>query len=232
MALRPVDTETFYREVDEELRRDRMLRLWQRYRTLAIAGVVLFLVALAAGIWWKGHREEVRGERGQQLLSSFDDIGVGKVSDAKKKLETLAKEGSPGYRAAALFTQADMAVESKDLKGAAALFRQAAADASLPQPYRDLATVRLTAVEFDALKPQEVIDRLRPLAVKGNPYFGSAGEMVALSYMKLNKSQEAARLFADIAKDKQAPDSIRGRAADMAGSLGVDVGQGAAQEGK
>jgi hypothetical protein len=225
LALRPVDNETFYREVDEELRRDRMLSLWQRYGKLAIAGVVLLLAALAAGIWWHGHREQVAAERGQQLLSAFDDIGVGKTTEAKKKLDGLAKDGTPGYRAAALFTQADIAVEAKDAPGAARIFRQVTADTSLPQPYRDLATVRVTALEFDTMKPQEAIDRLKPLAVKGSPYFGSAGEMVAISYLKLNKPQEAGRLFAAIARDTNVPDSIRARATDMAGSLGVDAGQ-------
>jgi hypothetical protein len=232
LALRPVDNETFYREVDEELRRDRMMDLWRRYGKLAIAAVILFLVALAAAIWWQGHRQEVAGARGEKLLSAFDDIAVGKRAAATPKLDDLAANGSPGYRAAALFTKADMAIEAHDVNRAASLFRQAAADTALPQPYRDLATVRLTAVEFDALKPQEVVDRLKPLAVANGPFFGSAGEMVAISYMKLNRPQEAGRLFAAIAKDKKLPDSIRSRALQMAGSLGVDAVQGVSQEGK
>src|SRR5439155_18937676 len=124
--------------------------------------------------------------------------GVGKKAAAKTKLDAIEKDGSAGYKAAALFTKADLAVEANDLKGAAALFRQAAADDSLPQPYRSLATIRMTALEMDSLQPQMVIDRLKPLAAAGSPYFGSAGEMVAVSYMKLNKPQEAGRLFAAI----------------------------------
>ncbi|HMC92751.1 MAG TPA: tetratricopeptide repeat protein [Allosphingosinicella sp.] len=235
LALRPVDNETFYREVDEELRRDRMLGLWQRYGKLVIAGIVLFLVLLGAGIWWHGHRQETAGARGEQLLGAFDDVGVGKKSAAKAKLDALEADATPGYKAAALFTKADLAIEANDLKGAAALFRQAAGDASLPQPYRSLATIRMTALEMDGMTPQAVIDRLKPLAVSGSPFFGSAGEMVAVSYMKLNKPQEAGRLFAAIAKDRQVPESIRSRATQMAGSLGVDAVQdvrGGSQEGK
>jgi len=235
LALRPVDNETFYREVDEELRRDRMLSLWQRYGKLVIAGIILFLVLLGAGIWWHGHRQETAGAHGEQLLSAFDDIGVGKKAAAKTKLEALSTDSAPGYRAAALFTKADLSIEGNDLKGAAALFHQAAGDTSLPQPYRDLATIRATALEMDTLKPQAVIDRLKPLAVAGSPFFGSAGEMVAISYMKLNKPQEAGRLFAAIAKDRKVPESIRARAGQMAGSLGVDAVQdvpGGSQEGK
>jgi hypothetical protein len=103
------------------------------------------------------------------------------------------------------------------------LFRQVSNDAKLAQPYRELATVRLTALEFDRLPPQTVIDRLRPYAVAGNPWFGSAGEMTAMAYIKMNKRQDAARIFAAMAKDQKVPESIRTRSVQMAGSLGVDA---------
>ena len=129
----------------------------------------------------------------------------------------------------------DLLIDNQPDK-AAALFRQVADDKSIAQPYRDLATVRMVAVQFDKLPPQQVVDRLKPLAVPGGPWFGSAGEMVASAYLKLNRPQEAGKLFAAIAKDKKVPDSLRSRAVQMAGSLGFDAVQdapaaGATQEG-
>lgn len=234
MALKPVDNETFYREVDEELRRDQLLGYWKRYGKLLIAGIVFLLLLLAFAIWWNNQRTLKAGARGEQLSGAFDDITAGKKTAAGTKLDALVASGTPGYKAAALFTKADLAVEANDLNSAAGLFRQVADDKGLPQPYRDLATIRMTAIEFDTLKPDAVVARLKPLATSGSPWFGSAGEMVAVSYMKLNKPQEAGRLFAAIAKDSKVPDSIRSRAAQMAGSLGVDAIQDSAapQEGK
>ena len=235
MALKPVDNETFYREVDEELRRDQLLGYWKRYGKLIIAGIVVLLLLLAAAIWWNNQRALKAGGRGEQLSGAFDDITSGKKAAAGSKLDALIASGTPGYKAAALFTKADLAIEGNDLKGAAGLFRRVADDSGLPQPYRDLATIRMTAIEIDTLKPDAVVARLKPLATPGAPWFGSAGEMVAISYMKMNKPQEAGRLFAAIAKDAKVPDSIRSRAAQMAGSLGVDAVQdpaAAPQEGK
>jgi hypothetical protein len=234
LALRPVDNESFYREVDEELRRDQLKTYWERFGKLVIAGVLLVLALIGAFIWWQNQKQVKAAERGEQLISAFDDIAARRKAAAIGKLDALAKSGSDGHRAAALLTKADLAVEGGDLKGAAATFRQVADDQGLAQPYRDAALVRMTALELDSLPPQAVVDRLKGLAVAGNPWFGSAGEMVAISYLKLNKPQQAGALFAAMAKDKQLPDTLRSRATQMAGSLGVDAVQEAAgptQEG-
>jgi hypothetical protein len=234
LALRPADNESFYREVDEELRRDQMKSYWERYGKLVIAGVVLVLAAIAGFIWWQNQQVVKAGERGEQLIAAFDDIAARRKAAAVGKLDALAKSGSDGHRAAALLTKADLAIEGGDLKGAAATFKQVADDTGLAQPYRDVALVRMTALELDTLPPQAVVDRLKGLAVAGNPWFGSAGEMVAISYLKLNKPQQAGAMFAAMAKDKKLPDTLRSRATQMAGSLGVDAVQEAAdatQEG-
>lgn len=233
MALRPADNETFYREVDEELRRDQLKSYWERYGKLTIAAFVLLLAAIGGAIWWNNQKQVEAGRRAETLIGAFDDIGARNKPAAVAKLDELVKSGSEGYRAAALLTKADLAIEANDIKGAVALFRQISTDGGLPTAYRDLATVRMTALEFDTIQPQLVVDRLKPLAVAGNPWFGSAGEMVAIAYMKLNKPQQAANLFAGIAKDKNVPETLRSRATQMAGSLGVDAVQqaGANQEG-
>ena len=223
MALKPADNETFYREVDDELRRDQMRTIWQRYGKLMIAGVVLLLALLAGILWWNNQREVKRAEKSEQLLSAFDDISGQKKALAAPKLDALAKSDSPGHRASALLTQAALAIEANDTKRAAALYGQVADDKSLDQVHRDLAIVRRTAVEFDTLQPQAVIDRLKGYAVAGNPWFGSAGEMVALANLKLNRPQQAAQIFAALAKDKTVPESIRARVRPMASSLGVDA---------
>jgi hypothetical protein len=93
----------------------------------------------------------------------------------------------------------------------------------MDQPYRDLALIRQTALEFEALKPQQVVDRLKPLAIEGAPWFGSAGELVAIAYMKMGKNDLAGPIFAAMAKDANVPQSIRSRARQMAGLMGIDA---------
>jgi hypothetical protein len=231
LAIKPVENETFYREVDEELRRDQLKTTWERFGKWIIAAVILFLAAVAAFLYWQQRQQEQAGKTGEELTAIFDDVSAGKSKGAEPRLDAIARDGGPGYRAAALLTKGDLAVGQGNVPAAIAAFRQVAEDDDLPAPYRELALIRQTAVEFDKIDANIVIQRLKPLAVAGNPWFGSAGELVALAYLKQQKPQEAARIFAAMAKDETLPASIRSRSVQMAGALGVDaVQQGKAKE--
>jgi hypothetical protein len=223
LAIKPRDNETFYREVDEELRKEQLGGLWKRYGALAVGGLVLLLAAIGGLIWWQNHRQAQAGERGETLIAAFEDVQARRLKEVPKQLDAVAAEGSSGYRAAALLTKADVAIQENDLKAAAQKFKTVADDGKVAEPYRQLALIRQTAVEFDTLPAAEVIRRLQPMAQAGNPWFGSAGEMVALAHLKQNQPARAAPIFAALAKDQNLPASIRSRALQMASALGVDA---------
>jgi hypothetical protein len=225
LAIKPVDNETFYREVDEELRRDQLKTTWERFGKWIIAAVVLFLAGIAAFLYWQHRQEEQAGKTGEEMTAILDEMTAGKTKGVEPRLDAVAKNGGPGYRAAALLTKADLAIGQGNIPAAVAGFKQVAEDEDVPAPYRELALIRQTAAEYDSLQPAVVIQRLQPLAVAGNPWFGSAGEMVALAYLKQQKNADAARIFAAMAKDQSIPASIRSRSVQMAGALGVDAVQ-------
>jgi hypothetical protein len=223
LAIKPKDNETFYREVDEELRKEQLSTFWKRYGLIVIGAVVLLLAAIGGYIWWQNRQEVKAGERGEALVAVLDEIQAGKAKEAAPKLDPIAQEGGPGYRAAALLTKADIALQQGNAQAAVATFKQVAEDEDLAQPYRQLALIRQTTAEYDRIPPAEVIRRLQPLAQAGNPWFGSAGELVALAYLKQKQPARAAPIFAALAKDESLPSSIRSRALQMAGALGVDA---------
>lgn len=223
MALPPDTNETFLREVDENLRRDRARDFAKTYGKWLVGALVLFLLASGGYIYWK-HRQQLQAERQiEQLAGIYRNIGAGTIGSAPQQLENLSANGDPTLRASALITSAALALEKNDTKTAIGKFREIATDEDLPKPYRDLALIRQTALEFDSLKPDEVIARLNPLAEPGGPWFGSAGDMKAAALFKQGKKAEAGRLYGAIAKDRTVPDSIRARSVQIASSLGVDA---------
>ena len=223
MAQPPNISETFVREVDENLRRDRIRDFFQENKGSLIVAVILFLAASGGIIWFQQHRVQRAQDEVEQLAQIFKDIGTGNTSKVPQQLDDLSQAGSKGVSATALFTRAAFALQQNDNKTAINLYKQIVSDSSLPQPYRDAALIRQTALEFDQLTPDQVITRMQPLTQAGNPWFGSAGEMTALAMIRQGKKQQAGQLFATIAKDKTVPQSIRDRSIQIAGSLGVDA---------
>jgi hypothetical protein len=235
LALRP-DTDpnankAFLREVNEEYRRDQLAQFWTRWGKVAIGALVAALVLFAGWLYWQHRQAEAAGVEGERMQAAFDQLAAGQAAQAQPVLAQLATSGSDGYRATATFSEADILLSKNDLKGAAAKFAGIAADAGMAQPFRDLALIRQTAAEFDTLRPQVVIERMRPLTVPGSAFLGSAGEMMAVAQIRLGQNKEAGALFGRIARDENVPPSLRQRAVQMAGVLGVDaVASNAASE--
>ena len=223
MAQPPDINETFLREVDENLRRDRARDLGKKYGGWAAVAVALFLAASGAFIYWQYHQKQTSERQVEQLAEAFKNLGGGGRDAAIRQIDDLSANGTKSVRATALFTRAALALEQNDVKLATAKYRQIAEDSGMAKPYRDAALIRQTALEFDSMKPQDIVARLKPLAERGNPWFGTAGEMTAMALIKQGKTRDAGQLFAAIARDPSVPDSIRARSVQIAGSLGVDA---------
>ncbi|WP_245987836.1 tetratricopeptide repeat protein [Sphingobium fluviale] len=222
MADAPPVNEAFLREVDEAVRQDRMIGIWQRFGRWIVVAVVVGLAAFGGWLWWDHHSKQVSGETAEKAQDVLRSAATGQAPDAAA-LAVLKGASQPGYRAAALLTEAGVTAQKGDVAKAIALYGAIAGNEDIAQPYRDLATVRKVALGFEQMQPQAVIDTLKPLAVAGNPWFGSAGEMSAIAYMKMGKKDVAGAVFAAIAKDKTVPATVRSRARQMAGLLGVDA---------
>lgn len=233
MALNPTSKQTpdqrrvaeedvLMREVDEAVRQDQYADFATRYGKPLIVAVVLGLVAFGGFLFWD-HRQEVGLEtRSETLVGALDQLQAGNLGSAIERLEPLATEDGGAAVQAALL-EAGLAMEQGRNGDAVKLYAQVAANDDAPQLLRDLATLREVAASLDGGEPDEVIARLKPMAVPGNPYFGSAGELVAMAYLEQGKEAEAGTLFAAIAKDETQPDSLRSRSRQMAGVLGVDA---------
>jgi hypothetical protein len=222
LALTPTDNEAFLREVDENLRRDQMSGLARKWGKVAAIAVGIFLLALGAFLWWQNHRAEEAGQEGEQFSQVLQDADVGRASANDPRLAALTKSPRDGYRAMARLTQAALTSRT-DPAAAARQFQAIANDADLPQETRDLALLRAVTLQFDTIPPAEVVARLKPLAVVNNPWFGSAGELTAMAYLKMNRKDLAGPLFAAVARDSDAPAGLRDRAGSMAIALGQTI---------
>jgi hypothetical protein len=211
------------REVDDALREDQLVNVVQRYGRWIALVLAAGLIGLAGWLWHGERRSAEAGKAGEKFVIALDQVEAGRLAQASSALTPLATDGDAGPRAAARLMQAGIALEQGRRADAARLFHAVSRDAEAPGPYREIAKIRDVATRFDTLSPEEVIDRLKPLATPGNPWFGSAGELVGAAYLKQGRGDLAGPLFAAIAKDTTTPKSLRSRAQQLAGLLGVDA---------
>lgn len=211
------------REVDDAVRTDQYRDIWTNYGRYIVGVVVLALVAFAAVLFFTRQSDADREQQSETLVTALDQLEAGNLDAANTQLEPLAEDGEGGAQAVAQMMRGGIALEQGRNAEAAALFEQVAADDDIPEALRDLAQLRAVVAAYDELEPAEVVSRLTPLAQEGEPYFGSAGEMLAMAHLDAGNRKEAGELFARLARSDEVPDSIRGRARQMASVLGVDA---------
>lgn len=211
------------REVDDAVRQDQYAEFARKYGRLLLALLIVGLLAFGGYLFWDSRREAAREKDSEALVSALDQIESGNLDSGSRALDPLVAEGGEGAQTAATMLKAGIALQQDQPQQAVELFEQVAADEDAPQAMRDLAIIRAVSTQYDRLKPAEVIARLKPLAVPGNPWFGSAGELVAMAYLDQGQTAQAGTLFAEIAKDDKVPETLRSRARQMSGLLGVDA---------
>lgn len=219
----PAEDDILIREIDEAVRQDDALAFLRNHGGKLLAAIIVLIAGLGGYLLWDHSRESALEAQSETLISALDSADQDDFKTAAEKVAPLLDDGSPGARTAARLIQAGAALEAGEIDKAAGLFQQVADDADAPPALRDLARIRDVAARFDSMKPSDVVARLDGLAKPGNPYFGSAGELVAMAQLEAGNRAEAGRLFADISKDEEQPETLRSRARQMAGLLGVDA---------
>jgi hypothetical protein len=207
-----------FREIDEELRRDNLLKLWQRYGRYVIAAAVLAL-AVAGGIAaWRAHQLAERQAQSAQFASALALARAGKNGDAAAVFATIAKEGG-GYSVLASFENAALLAAAGEHQKAQAAYDRIATASGLNPNFRDLAVLLSAMQQIPDADPKSVIARLAPLTTAGSPWRPTALELTAAAQLKLGDKKAALEIYRGLADDLTAPRSLRARAAELAAAL-------------
>jgi len=199
-----------FREVDEEVRRERLNKLWEQYGNVAIAVALLLVIGIGGWRlyqWWEARQA---AEAGRQFEIAVLLSEQGKHDEAAAAFTRLAAEGTAGYRALARFrTAQELAVH--DPQAAVKAYDALAADRGVGQLLQDLAEVRAALILVDTAPYEELRSRLDPLTANDRPFRHTARELLALSAWRAG-DQAASRRWIDlILTDAQTPSSIRAR---------------------
>lgn len=204
--------DSFFREVNEEIRQDKARALWDRYGTFIIGLAVATVLGTAAFVgyeYWTGTQASRSGDDFAQALSLAEE---GKNDEALTALKALEADGYGSYPVLARMRAATVMVEKGDTAGAVAAFDAIANDNAIMMSMRDMARLRAAFVLVDNGSYADVSQRVEQLSADTNPLRHSAREALGLSAWKEGRNQDALKLFEQISADEEAPRDARQRA--------------------
>ncbi len=207
-----------FREIEDELRRDNLLKLWSRFGKYVIAFVVAAVVVAGAIVGWREHQATARRAEGDRFSAALNLARAGKDTAAAKEFAALANSGG-GYRVLAAFEEAELLAKAGDRKGAIAAYDRLAAASDIDPQFRDLAVLLSVMHGLPDADPKAAVERLSPLTASGNPWRASALDLTAAAKLKAGDRSGALAIYKKLADDLAAPQGLRARAAEMAAAL-------------
>ena len=208
MANDERQSDTFIREVDEELRRDQLKFIWKRFAPLII-GICVLIVAVTAGYsgwtWWQERRASQAGDRFMEALAKIEG---GDRAAGEAELTSIAADSNVGYSALARLRLAGEQAGAGAKKEALEAYDAVAADISVPQPLRDLARIRAAILALDTGDVPGAKERATPLNVAGNAWRHAAREVIGAANYQAGDLQAARDAFSEIQQDAQTPQDL------------------------
>ena len=207
--------DSFIREVNDEIRREQAQALWDRFGPAILGLAILVVLGTAAFVgyrYWDESRANRSGDAFSQALKLAND---GKSDDALTALQQLEKDGYGAYPLLARMRAATVKADKGDFAAAVADFDGVAADTAIPQGIRDMARLRAALLLVDHGSFADVSSRVEALTADNNTLRHTAREALGLAAWKEGKTQDALKLFDQIAADDGAPRNTRERATLM-----------------
>jgi hypothetical protein len=198
-------------EVDEEVRRDQLKKLWDQYSIYIIAAAFLIIAGVGG---WRGY-QYLEAQKAAEAGAAFDKAvelsEQNKHAEAEAAFNDLAAKAPWGYRMLARM-RAAAEVATRDPQAAAKMYDDIADDRSIEAEQRDLARVRAAGLLLDKSTYPNMLARLEASAAPGGTFRHTARELLALSAWRANDAAAARKWLDLIAGDGETPPSLRSRA--------------------
>jgi hypothetical protein len=203
-----------FREVEEDVRRERFEKFWKAYGNYLIAALVLVFVGIGGWQLWDRHEQQERAK----VAATF--IAAQRITNpqaAASAFVDIARDAPKGYATVARLSEAAAMFASGQQGSAIDLYKQIAKDDS--GPIGMIARLRAAWALSDTASRADLADLLKPLDQPGSAWRENAQEVLAYADYRAMDMKSALAKYASLAVDPQAPDALRNRAQAMAAYL-------------
>lgn len=202
-----------FREVEEDVRRERYEKLWKKYRDHITAAGALIIIGMAGYQIYRVYEQREEEKASIAYAVAAEMLDRGQAAAAAPQFAALAKTAPGGYAAVARLAAADALYEEGQKEEAIRLYQQIA---NGRDPYLG-AAARLHAAWAlaDAAPRSDVETLLAPLSDKSNAWHPLALELLAYEDLRSGNEGQALRAYQEIAADRNTPESLKTRATAM-----------------
>jgi hypothetical protein len=198
-------------EVDEEVRREQLKKLWDKYSLYIIAGMILIIAAVGGWRAYQYLEAKKAAEAGAAFDKAVELAEANKHTEAEAAFADLVAKAPFGYRTLSRLRLA-AEVANRDAPAAAKMYDEIAADRSVGVADQDLARIRAAQLLLESASYPNMKERLEAAAAPGATFRHTARELLALSAWRANDPAATRQWLDMIANDGETPPSLRSRA--------------------
>jgi hypothetical protein len=202
----------FFREVEEEIRRERLEKIWRQYGTYILIAGAFIIFGVLGYKYWENYRLTAAQTMGARYEGALHLMSEGKEGSAAKEFETLAQDGAGGYATLARLQLAGALMKEGKKSEALAAYEALANDPTADPMLKSYGALQAAALRVGEADFTEMENRLNPLMGDESPWRYSARELMGLAAFKAGKSNEARTLLTPLLVDQKTPQSINERA--------------------
>jgi hypothetical protein len=203
-----------FREVEEEVRRERYEQLWKKYRDHIIAAAALVVIGAAGVQLYRVYEQRQEEKASVAYAAAMQLVNSGQPAAAIPQLENLARTAPAGYARIAKLAQADALFAAGSQGAAVRLYQQIAS--SNDSYLSAVARLHAAWAISDGSSKSDVQSLLGPLTDPGNPWRQMAQEVLAYRDLRSGDAAAALKTYEELAADANAPASLRSRARALA----------------
>jgi hypothetical protein len=203
--------DSLLREVKEEIRREQMEKLWQRYNGLIFGAAALIVFAVGGYKYLETRRIAAEQAAGAEFAAAQNLSDDKKKAEAEKAFEKIATDGPAGYAALAKLHLAGAQVKAGKTADAVATYESLAKDSGADNLLKSFAQLQAASLRLPEADYAEIQNRLTPLAGDDAPFSKSARELLGIAAYKAKNYADARKYLEPLLIDPHSTDALQDR---------------------